>query len=467
MVISLNLVFDVIEYALFSVGAFRVFKLCGEKGYYALIPGKRFFVLGDLSGRDEDGRMAGVLEVVSFLLSVFDGQFGNINGDSRLAILFSIFSFTLMIMGIVYKMRVCAGVVRMFGVSRNWMLLWFFSPGLCLVIWGYGAHYDPVNLGKDEENAKVAGYAPAKIGGIEAQTAPSRSGLYINVRKRTVQEFLKKRYLLNNIVLTIPNGSLVLLLGGSGSGKTTLINAITGYEKADATIYLNGQDLYKNYDRLKYKVGMVPQQELLRLNDTVHNTLEDAAMLRLPAEFDRKQRHDRVVEVMQNLGLEGGKDGLVSKKSGGQKKRISIGMELITDPELFILDEPDSGLDGVIARELFERLRTIADSGKIVIAITHTPDRVIDLFDKIIVLARDANRVGRLAFYGSPEEGRAFFGKPTMESIVRSVNRKEEGGEGRADEFIEKYARMVAEAAGQEDGGKEAGAPADRREEDK
>jgi ABC-type multidrug transport system ATPase subunit len=120
-------------------------------------------------------------------------------------------------------------------------------------------------------------------------------------------------------------------------------------------------------------------------------------------------------------------------------------MELVSDPDLFVLDEPDSGLDGVIAREIFEKLRGIADQGKIVMAITHTPDRVIDMFDKVIVLARDSGRVGRLAFYGSPDEAREFFGQNSMEGILRLVNQKDEGGEGRSDEFVVKYVeRQVA-----------------------
>ena len=92
-----------------------------------------------------------------------------------------------------------------------------------------------------------------------------------------------------------------------------------------------------------------------------------------------------------------------------------------------------------MARELMSRLRNIADHGKIVIVITHTPDRVIDLFDDVIVLAKDAMLTGRLAFYGSVEEAKRFFGRDRMEQIVMSINRKEEGGEGRADEFVEKY----------------------------
>ena len=95
-----------------------------------------------------------------------------------------------------------------------------------------------------------------------------------------------------------------------------------------------------------------------------------------------------------------------------------------------------------MARELFEHLRMIADQGKIIIVITHTPDRVIDLFDDVIVLAKDTNRTGRLAYYGPIGDARTFFVKDSMEEIVKTINRTEEGGEGRADEFVLKYAEV-------------------------
>ena len=144
---------------------------------------------------------------------------------------------------------------------------------------------------------------------------------------------------------------------------------------------------------------------------------------------------------MEIFGLKPVRHNLVDKLSGGQKKRLSISMEFISNPSLFILDEPDSGLDGVMARELFQQLRQIADQGKIIIVITHTPDRVIDLFDDVIVLAKDSSRTGRLAFYGSIEQAREFFQRDRMEQIVKSVNRREEGGDGLADEFVMKYAQ--------------------------
>ena len=205
---------------------------------------------------------------------------------------------------------------------------------------------------------------------------------------------------------------------------------------------LNGSNMYTQYKRMQYETGFVPQQELMRNKDTVYYTLADAAKLRLPKDVPAEVRKKRVEEVMDIFGLTPVKSSLVQKLSGGQKKRLSIAMELISNPSLFILDEPDSGLDGVMARELMQQLRSVADTGKIVIVITHTPDRVIEYFDDVIVLAKDSARTGRLAFYGSIQEARSFFGCERMEEIIKQVNREEEGGAGRADEFIAKYVEV-------------------------
>ena len=233
-----------------------------------------------------------------------------------------------------------------------------------------------------------------------------------------------------------------LVIGGSGAGKTTFINAVTGYEPANAKVLNGGVDVYENYDEMKYEIGVVPQQDLLRGTDTVYMTLFNAAELRMPQPYTLKEIKQKVDDTLKEFGLMSQKNSLVKSLSGGQRKRLSIACEYIGDPSLFILDEPDSGLDGVIARDLMERLRRIADNEKIVLVITHTPDRVIDLFDHIIVLAKDSKKVGRLAFYGTIADAKKFFGKEKMEDIVKSVNTPEEGGEGRADELIATFDEM-------------------------
>ncbi len=270
--------------------------------------------------------------------------------------------------------------------------------------------------------------------------------LSILIDERVVYSKLKKQVLLRDIDLQIDPGNMVLILGGSGAGKSTFVNAVTGYEKAKATVKSGNVDFYKDYDKVKYQIGFVPQSDLLRYEDSVMATLSNAADLRLPASMPEEEKTRRVKEVLDMFGLLEFASDKVSKLSGGQRKRLSICVEYISDPSLFILDEPDSGLDGVMARELMERLKAIAQKGKIVMVITHQPDRATDLFDKVIVLAKGGeDRVGQLAFYGSVPECREFFGAQTMEDVVKSVNAVSEGGLGRADYFIEKYQERTEE----------------------
>lgn len=276
-------------------------------------------------------------------------------------------------------------------------------------------------------------------------TSFRRHDLQIHIEKRSVGSFLKKRLLLKDIRLRIEPGSMVLVLGGSGAGKTTFINAVTGYEKANAEIRQGDLDVYEDYSRLKYEIGMVPQQELLRGDDTVIMTLSNAAEMRMPENTSAAERKQRVQEVLALFGLTPVQEERVDKLSGGQRKRLSIGVEFVSDPSLFVLDEPDSGLDGVMARDLMGQLRRIADQKKIVMVITHTPDRVIDLFDKVIVLAKNREHTGQLAFYGSIPEARQFFGRDTMEDIILAINPENEGGEGLADHYIEAFRCYQAE----------------------
>lgn len=263
-----------------------------------------------------------------------------------------------------------------------------------------------------------------------------KNALDINIRERSVRlSNNSKKILLKNINLSISPGEMVLILGGSGAGKTTFINAVMGNEKADAIIKIGDYDLYHEFDRVKRMIGFVPQFDLLRTGDTVYMTLINAAQMKLPREFcsDRRLLEQRVQKMLHDLNLEKEADNLVSKLSGGQRKRLSIATEYISNPAVFILDEPDSGLDGSQARNLMHNLRSIADDEKIVLIISHSPDRTPELYDKVIVLAKSTvDNCGRLAFFGGVEEALTFFDTNSLKMIVGKITET-------PDLFIEKY----------------------------
>ncbi|MBE5844716.1 MAG: ABC transporter ATP-binding protein [Butyrivibrio sp.] len=439
MSISASIVNQILSYLLSSLGLYLIFGKCGVKKIWAWVPFVREYHLGVCADREAEGRIYAKLAVVSLVADIiyYCLEYAKISAGA----LFYAIAFAILIAEFLYSARLFLGLIKMFGKSRKWLPLLVIMAGPVLLYWGLSPKYVPKKKATESEMA-----ATAKVLGTDI--ASIKDGLTVNITDRTVIDFFKKKILLKDIHMCIPKGHMVLLLGGSGAGKTTYLNAVTGYEKANANVTLGEEDVYFDYVKMMYDIGFVPQQDLMRGNDTVALTLSDAATLRLPSSVSAAERKKRVKEVLEQFGLLAVKDNLVEKLSGGQRKRLSIAMEFISDPTLFILDEPDSGLDGVVARALFEKLRAIADENKIVIVITHTPDRVIDLFDDVIVLAKDSGRTGRLAWYGPVDKAYEFFGKSSMEEILLSINQKDEGGEGRADEFVEKYADYIREEVG-------------------
>ena len=137
---------------------------------------------------------------------------------------------------------------------------------------------------------------------------------------------------------------------------------------------------------------------------TVYQALDYAAQLRMPADTSKEERHSRVMEVLEDLDLTHRKDVQISGLSGGQQKRVSIGVELITKPGLFFLDEPTSGLDPGTETALMQLMRRLADQGRTIILITHATKNVM-LADKVIFLARG----GYLAWFGPPDEALEYF----------------------------------------------------------
>ncbi len=425
------------------IGIWNIFRKCKKPSWWALIPAFRDYQLSKCADRELDGRMYLLIVGLQYFFRIVESLFGFLDDEKFIekhtfgVVIIGFVFFTVIIASIVYTFRIYDGLRILFSEDKKksvWTLL-LIGKFILIFKWGVSKKYQPQFIYVDERDNDGAA-----LSGMVAETMDT--GLTVNIEERTAMDFFKKRYLLRDIHLNIEPGHMVLLLGGSGAGKTTFVNAVNGYEKAKAQIVLNGTNLYDEYGKMKYKVGFVPQMDLMRGEDSVLNTLIDAAKLRLPASMSSSERKKRISEVLKFFGLEPVKDKLCDKLSGGQKKRLSIAMEYISDPDLFILDEPNSGLDGVMARELMEGLRKIADKGKIVIVITHSPDRVIDLFDDVIVLAKDSKLTGRLTYFGDIEKAREFFERDKMEQIVLRINRKEEGGEGLADKFIEKYAEV-------------------------
>ncbi len=432
-----NTWYIIVSQCLYIVGLWKIFKKSGVPGWWALCPWARDYWLGKCAGKEPEGRVISVCSFLMFVFNLIQILFQKralvINDYSLLMI--NVLEIIVAIIHIVYGIQVYNGLTDVYEVSKRWIIPWIFVEFVPGLMWGFSDKYKPVWQVEDFRISAVSHVSGSEIADIG-------EGLTVNLKERYVIDFFQKNVLLKDIHMNIKPGRLVMLLGGSGAGKTTFLNAVNGYEKADAKVILNGRDVYNEYAKMQYEVGFVPQSDLVRGKDTVYNTLLDYATMRLPSDFSGSDRKNRVEEALKIFGLSPIRNSLVEKLSGGQRKRLSIAMEFLSNPFLFILDEPDSGLDGVMARELFVQLRRASDTGRIVMAITHTPDRVIDLFDDVIILAKDSDRTGRLAFYGPVDECRAFFGKEKMEEIVKCINPPEEGGDGRADEFIVKYAEV-------------------------
>lgn len=440
MISNLNMSYlTIVNYLLLAIGLYLTLKKCGVKGYYGLIPFARWYWFGKAICQEALGRTLMVTGAISGALSLVFPYITSLSDEQISAwhILIVVIYMAVTMYQIVLNIRIggrfCDWMIQ--GKRRwYWIVLWIFAEWLVMVIFAKSDKYQPKYMYGD--------ISAPRLSNAEQILPENEAGLTVKLKERAVTESFGKKILLRDINLQIDPGCMVLLLGSSGCGKTTFINAVTGYEKGTAEITLQGNDVYKEYAHMKHNIGVVPQKNLVRSSDQVKRTIKEAAYLRLPKSVSAEERAQRVEKVLATFGLTGVANSTVSKLSGGQLRRLNIAMEFIADPELFILDEPDSGLDGIMARSLMENLRAIADEGKIVIVITHTPDRVIDLFDEVIVMAKDAENTGRLAFYGEIDDAREFFDVETMEQILLRINRKGDGGQGLGDEYIEKFIRV-------------------------
>ncbi|HZC94455.1 MAG TPA: ATP-binding cassette domain-containing protein [Mycobacterium sp.] len=231
------------------------------------------------------------------------------------------------------------------------------------------------------------------------------------------------RPLLQDVSFTAKPGTLTAVIGPSGAGKSTLVKVIGGaLPRSAGVVAFDGHDVHADYASMRSRIGMVPQDDVVHRQLTVEQALNFAAELRLPPDTSADDRREVVERVLDELELAPHKKTRVDKLSGGQRKRASVAMELLTGPSLLILDEPTSGLDPALDRQVMTMLRRLADAGRVVIVVTHSLTYV-SMCDQILLLAPG----GKTAFADPPAQIGPVMGSTDWADIFARVSTDPDG----------------------------------------
>ncbi|MFJ2178328.1 FHA domain-containing protein [Streptomyces sp. NPDC087851] len=256
------------------------------------------------------------------------------------------------------------------------------------------------------------------------------------------------KQILKDVSFGVPEKSLIAVIGPSGSGKSTLLKALTGYRPADqGDVLYDNRNLYKQFAELRQRIGLVPQDDILHKELTVKKALKYAAKLRFPGDTAEAEREARIGEVLGELKLDIHKDKKITSLSGGQRKRVSVALELLTKPSLIFLDEPTSGLDPGMDRDVMQLLRGLADDGRTVLVVTHSVAE-LGICDKLLVMAPG----GSVAYFGPPEEALNFFGYSTWADVFSAFENYRDydwAGRWRGSQHYQMYAADIDSVAAQ------------------
>ena len=254
------------------------------------------------------------------------------------------------------------------------------------------------------------------------EAATRTGGLEVNSVCFTVDN---GKQLLDHISLTARPGTLTAIIGGSGAGKTTLSRLIAGYTSpTSGSVTFEGHNIHTEYASMRSRIGMVPQDDVVHRQLTVNQALGYAAELRLPPDTSKADREQVVAQVLEELELTKHADTRVDKLSGGQRKRASVALELLTEPSLLILDEPTSGLDPALDRQVMLMLRQLADAGRVVLVVTHSVS-YLDVCDQLLLVAPG----GKTAFLGPPDQIERGHGHHQLGRHLRQGGRRPRRGQ--------------------------------------
>ncbi|OBJ45987.1 ABC transporter ATP-binding protein [Mycolicibacterium mucogenicum] len=249
---------------------------------------------------------------------------------------------------------------------------------------------------------------------VQSRQAVATGGIAV----RQVGLAIEGHQLLTNVAFDARPGTLTAVIGPSGAGKSTLIRLLGGVTKpTSGQVTFDGHDVHAHYASLRSRIGMVPQDDVVHRQLTVSQALNYAAELRLPPDTSRDDRHAVVERVLAELELTAHRDKRVNKLSGGQRKRASVALELLTGPSLLILDEPTSGLDPALDRQVMQMLRRLADAGRTVLVVTHSLT-YLNMCDQVLLLAPG----GKTVYAGPPQAVGSAMGTQDWADIFAWVS---------------------------------------------
>ena len=250
-------------------------------------------------------------------------------------------------------------------------------------------------------------------------------------------------FLLKNINLNLGPSTLTAIVGPSGAGKSTLMDVITQKKLCSYGTMNIGDDDLESFTSAK--VGFVPQADILHTKLTVKQALLYGADLRFPSSVSKKEKEDRVDEVLKLVELEQRANLRIDRLSGGQRKRCSIALELLSKPDLLILDEPTSGLDPGLDLHFMELMRNLTNSGQTVVVVTHAIDNV-DICDNVVLLRTG----GTLAYAGPPTTVASVLKESNWAKIFRALSTPEEVDTSRIEREVPKAENQILEPQSQQ-----------------